>query len=159
MRAEAAAETLAAIERDPEAFVRSLDDPEGKGAPICLPDGSLVHRLPGFSSLDVGQGNSAARSACAGRRERLGPSADLSRAHRLCGEIPWKRGRGHAKAALAQMLPLASGQGLPYVHVTTLPDNVPSQCVHPSPTAACSWNGSCKPARTAAARRCAIAST
>ena len=43
--------------------------------------------------------------------------------------VPWKRGRGYATAALAQMLPLARECGLPYVYVTTQPDNVPSQRV------------------------------
>lgn len=43
-----AQERLAEIERDPDAFLASLDDPEAKGPPIRLPDGSLVPRLPGF---------------------------------------------------------------------------------------------------------------
>jgi len=41
---EAAREELAAIDKDPAAFVASLDDPEARGAPIMLPDGSQVPR-------------------------------------------------------------------------------------------------------------------
>ncbi len=49
IRLEAAArEELARIEADPAAFVASLDDPEAKGPPIKLPDGSTAQRLPGF---------------------------------------------------------------------------------------------------------------
>ncbi|MEQ1868268.1 MAG: GNAT family N-acetyltransferase, partial [Micropepsaceae bacterium] len=50
MRAKASAdEHLQRIERDPIAFVTSLDDPEAKGSPVTLPDGSTVPRLPGFN--------------------------------------------------------------------------------------------------------------
>ncbi|TIX68141.1 MAG: GNAT family N-acetyltransferase, partial [Mesorhizobium sp.] len=45
---EATREQLAAIEEDPAAFLASLDDPEGRGPPITLPDGTTVPRLPGF---------------------------------------------------------------------------------------------------------------
>lgn len=45
MRVKASAdEQLERIERDPIAFVNSLDDPEGKGPPVTLPDGSRVQR-------------------------------------------------------------------------------------------------------------------
>jgi hypothetical protein len=44
----AAREELEQIAIDPAAFVASLDDPEAKGRPIELPDGSTVPRLPGF---------------------------------------------------------------------------------------------------------------
>jgi hypothetical protein len=36
------------IAADPSAFVAALDDPDAKGGPITLPDGSTVARLPGF---------------------------------------------------------------------------------------------------------------
>ncbi|RUV21366.1 GNAT family N-acetyltransferase, partial [Mesorhizobium sp. M1A.F.Ca.IN.022.04.1.1] len=45
---EATREQLEAIEEDPVAFLADLDDPEAKGSPIALPDGTTVPRLPGF---------------------------------------------------------------------------------------------------------------
>jgi predicted acetyltransferase len=41
--------------------------------------------------------------------------------------VPWKRGRGYATAALAQMLDEARSIGLDYVEITTTPDNAASQ--------------------------------
>jgi predicted acetyltransferase len=38
--------------------------------------------------------------------------------------VPWKEGRGYAKAALGQMLPRARMEGLTYVEITTDPDNI-----------------------------------
>ncbi|MEL6565085.1 MAG: hypothetical protein AAFQ59_11645 [Pseudomonadota bacterium] len=35
----------AQIERDPDSFVASLDDPDGRGATETLPDGTTVPRL------------------------------------------------------------------------------------------------------------------
>jgi predicted acetyltransferase len=127
LRADVAVESLAAIERDPEAFVRSLDDPEGNGAPIRLPDGSLVPRLPGFHRW-MWDGE-----FCGTIGFRWSPGTpDLPPTclgHIGYAVVPWKRGRGYATAALAQMLPLARERELPYVYVTTQPDNVPSQRV------------------------------
>src|SRR4051812_35822433 len=45
---EAAEDELARIELSPSRFVDSLVDLEGSGAPVQLPDGTLVPRLPGF---------------------------------------------------------------------------------------------------------------
>jgi predicted acetyltransferase len=41
--------------------------------------------------------------------------------------VPWKQGRGYAKAALAQLLPEAKSIGLPFVEITTDPENIASQ--------------------------------
>jgi RimJ/RimL family protein N-acetyltransferase len=43
--------------------------------------------------------------------------------------VPWKRGRGYAKRALALMLIEARGAGLTFVYVTAHPDNVASHAV------------------------------
>jgi predicted acetyltransferase len=43
--------------------------------------------------------------------------------------VPWKRGRGYAKEALALILPEARKERLPYVEITTDPDNLASQRV------------------------------
>ena len=127
LRVERAQEDLTAIASDPEDFLRSLDDPEGTGAPIRLPDGSIVPRLPGFVRwLWDGE-------FCGSIGFRWNPGTpELPPAcygHIGYAVVPWKRGRGYATAALAQMLPLARDRGLPYVYVTTLPDNIASQRV------------------------------
>ena len=43
--------------------------------------------------------------------------------------VPWKRRLGYATSALKQLLPEAREVGLPYVEITTDPDNVASQRV------------------------------
>lgn len=123
----AAQEDLAFIARDPAGFLASLDDRDARGAPITLPDGSRVVRLPGFQRWmwdgefagSIGMrwqpGTSALPASCPGH---IGYSV-----------VPWKQGRGYAKSALATMLVEAAGIGLAYVDITTDPDNVASQKV------------------------------
>ena len=43
--------------------------------------------------------------------------------------VPWKRGRGYAKQALAEMLERAAAEGLRDIEITTRVDNEPSQRV------------------------------
>lgn len=46
--AEATKEEIAQIESDPIGFIQTkADDQEAKGAPIKMPDGTVVQRLPG----------------------------------------------------------------------------------------------------------------
>ena len=45
------------------------------------------------------------------------------------GVVPWKQRRGYATRALANLLPLAKQEGLPFVAITTDTHNVPSQRV------------------------------
>lgn len=127
LRAEAAEEELYEIGRSPDEFLASLDDPTAKGRPIRLPDGSSAPRLPGFRrwlwdgefcgsiGLRWSQGTASLPEWCLG--------------HIGYAVVPWKRGRGYAKTALAQILPEARTRGLPYVELTTEPDNLASQRV------------------------------
>jgi predicted acetyltransferase len=126
-RAEAAAEELNAIERSRDAFLESLDDPEAKGAPVVMPDGSLVQRLPGTQRW-MWDGEFCGLVALRWRRgtPELPPTC---LGHIGYGVVPWKGGRGYAKAALAQILPEARKLGLPYVEVVTNVDNIASQRV------------------------------
>jgi len=127
-RGEAAArEELAKIDEDPQVFVDQLFDPEAKGPPVTLPDGSTVTRLPGFrlwlwdgefcgsASLRWQPGTEALPPYCLG--------------HIGYGVVPWKRSRGYATQALGELLQHAKAEGLRYVEITTRPDNVPSQRV------------------------------
>jgi predicted acetyltransferase len=123
----AADEHLALIERDAAAFLASHDDPEAKGPPIKMPDGSIIQRLPGVVHW-IWDG---AFCGVIGFRWQKGTSALPSHVlgHIGYSVVPWKQGRGYATAALRQLLPFARAQGLTYVELTTDPGNIPSQKV------------------------------
>lgn len=130
MRPEAAQEQLAAIARDAAAFVAGLTDPEARGAPVKLPDGSSAPRLPGrtFWILD------AADDAFCGSINLRWQAGTPALPPHVLGHlgytvVPWQRRRGHATRALAALLPIARAEGLPYVDATTDEDNFASQRV------------------------------
>jgi predicted acetyltransferase len=112
---------LAAIAQDRAAFLASLDDREGKGAPIILPDGSQVPRLPGFSRW-VWDGG-----FCGVVNMRWQPGTAALPAHVLghvgYGVVPWRRREGHAASALGLLLAEIAPLGLPWVELTTDPGN------------------------------------
>ncbi len=127
MRAEAAQEELARVRSDAQAFIASMEDREAKGPPVTLPDGSVVNRLPGFRRWlwdgefcgSIGfrwqEGTTALPPHCLG--------------HIGYAVVPWKQRLGYAKAALAQLLLEARSVGLPFVEITTDPENQASQRV------------------------------
>ena len=127
LRPEAGQEELALIQADPAAFVASLVDREAKGAPVRMPDGSFVPRLPGYRrwmwdgefcgsiSLRWQQGSNALPPYCLG--------------HIGYAVVPWKQRQGYATQALALLLREAPAEGLTYVQITTEPDNLASQRV------------------------------
>jgi predicted acetyltransferase len=127
MRDEARFEDLQAIATDPDAFLRRFDDRDATAGAIRLPDGSFVPRLPGFRRW-IWDGDFA---GSIGLRWQPGtpelPAYCLG--HIGYSVVPWKRGRGYAKEALARILPEARKEGLPYVEITTDPDNIASQRV------------------------------
>lgn len=128
LRPEAAAEELAAIERDPTAFLAGLVDREAAGDPVTLPDGSLARRLPGYRRWmwdETGFCGSIGFRWQAGT-EDLPPHV---LGHIGYAVVPWKRGRGHARRALALLLQDVRAEGLRFVWVTTDPDNLASQRV------------------------------
>ena len=126
-RPEAAREGLEAIRLDRDAFLATFTDREAKGPPVVLPDGSLAPRLPGIGRWiwDGGFCGSI------GFRWQRG-TAELP-AHVLghigYNVVPWRRGRGCATWALAQMLDEARREGLPHIELTTAPDNPASRHV------------------------------
>lgn len=126
-RPAAAGEELARAERDPEAFVAALDDPEGRGGPITLADGSTVPRLPGFRRW-IWDGTVA---GSVGFRWQPG-TTDLPPhvlGHIGYAVMPWRRRRGYATAALGLLLEEIRPLGLAHVELTADPDNAASQRV------------------------------
>ena len=128
LRGEAAArEELARIARDADAFLASLVDREGAGAPIVLPDSTTVPRLPGYWRW-IWDGE-----FCGSIGFRWQPGTEALPPHCLghigYSVVPWKRGRGYATQALRALLPDAKAEGLRYVEITTVPENVASQRV------------------------------
>ena len=129
--AEAAREELDYIADDPAAFIAALDDREAKGAPITLPDGTKVPRLPGFRRWMWEDGIEGGFCGSIGFRWQPGTTALPAHClgHIGYAVVPWQRRRGHASRALALILPEARREGLRYVELTTDLDNLPSQKV------------------------------
>lgn len=127
LRPQAAQEELARIRADALAFIASVENRDAKGLPVTLPDGSVVNRVPGLRrwlwdgefcgsiSLRWQEGTTDLPPHCLG--------------HIGYAVVPWKQGRGYAKAALAQLLPVARSVGLPFVEITTDPENIASRRV------------------------------
>ena len=127
LRPQAAQEELARIRADAAAFLAGMDDREAAGPPVTLPNGTQVPRLPGFR-MWMWDG-----SFCGSINLRWQKGTPDLPPHCLghigYSVVPWKRRQGHARAALAQLLPMARAVGLPYVELTTDEDNEASQRV------------------------------
>ena len=125
--AAAAREQLEKIAADPDAFVRSLVDREAKGDPIVLKDGTTVRRLPGYQKW-IWDGEFC---GIVGVRWEPGTEAlpPTCLGHIGYAVVPWKRRRGYATAALAEMLREFAVEGLRYAEVTTDPGNIASKRV------------------------------
>ena len=125
--ASAAAEELRQIACDADAFVALMDDRDAKGAPITMPDGSTVPRLPGYRRW-LWDGEFC---GSIGFRWQRGASAlpGYVLGHIGYSVVPWKQRRGYATRALALLLPEARREGLRHVDITTDPDNLASQKV------------------------------
>jgi predicted acetyltransferase len=126
-RPEAAIEQLERIRSDGESFLRGLVDPDARGGPIRLPDGSLIPRLPGIHRWIWD------REFCGvvGLRWQNGTSELPPHVlgHIGFAVVPWMRRQGYATRGLALMLPEARVRGLSCVELTTAPDNIASQSV------------------------------
>ncbi len=127
LRPEVAQEELASIARDAAGYLARKVDREAAGGPVTLPDGSQVARLPGFVCW-VWDGG-----FCGSINFRWQHGTAELPAHVLghvgYAVVPWKRNLGHATEALRQLLPMARAEGLPFIDLTTDPDNIASQRV------------------------------
>jgi predicted acetyltransferase len=123
----AAAEQLAAIAQDAAGFITRQTNLEALGEPVTLPDGSQVQRIPGRQYWIWDDG------FCGRLSIRWQPGTAALPVHVLghvgYSVVTWKRGQGCATEAVRLVLPYARAQGLPFVELTTDPDNVASQKV------------------------------
>ena len=127
IRSEAGREELERIAAGADQFLAEQVDHEAKGPPVKLPDGSTAARIPGYRrwlwdgefcgiiNLRWQPGTAELPPHCLGH---IGYSI-----------VPWKRNRGYATQALELLLPEVRDLGLPYVELTTDPDNVASRRV------------------------------
>jgi predicted acetyltransferase len=122
-----AEEQLAAIAQDAAGFVTRQTNLAPHGDPVTLPDGSQAARIPG-RQFWIWDGEFCGRLSI-----RWQPGTAALPPHVLghvgYAVVPWKRRQGHATQAVRQVLPYARAQGLPYVEITTDPDNIASQKV------------------------------
>ena len=103
-----------------------MEDREAKGPSITLPDGSVANRLPGFRRW-LWDGEFCGSIGLRWQPGHALPPYCLG--HIGYAVVPWKQGLGYAKSALRLILPEAKAVGLPYVEITTDPDNIASQRV------------------------------
>jgi predicted acetyltransferase len=121
---DVSAEPLAAIEADPEQFLR---DHARQTGTIKLDDGTEVPKLPSkIRWMWDGE-------FCGSIGLRWQPGTDdlpeYVLGHIGFAVVPWKRGRGYATQALRVMLPEARGVGLGRLEITCDPDNAASRRV------------------------------
>lgn len=125
--AAATREALEAIQRDPQRYLEWQDDREAKAPPVELPNGTTRKRLPGYHRW-LWDGEFC---GVIGFRWQPGTS-DLPPhvlGHIGYAVVPWKRGRGYATSALAQLLLEVRNEGLDHVEITMDYDNAASRRV------------------------------
>jgi len=118
---------LARVDADPDLVLAQFAAVDPAGRTVTLPDGSVVPRLPGIVRW-MWDGE-----FCGAINLRWQPGTAELPPHVL-GHIgytvvPWKQRRGYATDALAGMLDVARAQRLPFVELTTQPENLASQKV------------------------------
>ncbi len=133
---EAAVEALEKIHANPDSFFATVDDPQAKGPTWTAADGAVRARIPGllrwmWDDAADSEGNAPGFVGSINLRWMPGhaPLPPHILGHLGYAVVPWQRQRGHATRALGLLLPIAKAQGMPFVDITTDPDNFASQRV------------------------------
>jgi predicted acetyltransferase len=130
LRPEARFDELEKIAEDPQAFLKELVDVEGLGAPVKMPDGSTVQKLPGYRKW---LWNEADQEVCGSIGFRWQKGSNALPPHCL-GHMGYSvllahRGKGYATEALRLLLLEAPAQGLTFIEITCDPRNLASRRV------------------------------
>lgn len=129
LRGKAAAdEQLVRIAADPQDFIASLDDQDGRGPPVTWVDGTTHPRLPGINRW-IWDGGFCGSIAFRWWGEGDGLPDWFPYGHIGYAVPEWKRQRGYATAALRLILQEAKARGLTSVELTTDEANPASQGV------------------------------
>jgi predicted acetyltransferase len=116
LRPDATQDELAEIAQYPGTFLSRLEDLQGQGPPVILPDASSVPRLPSLKRWIWTNG------FCGSIALRWLPGTDdlppTCLGHIGYAVVPWRRREGLATAALKEMLLIAHEVGLQRVDLT-----------------------------------------
>jgi predicted acetyltransferase len=118
---------LALAARDPRLVIERLRDRTTDGV-LHLGDGTTAPRLPALFRW-MWDGEFAGNIDLRWQPDGDGRLPEAVPGHVGYGTVEWRRRRGYATEALAQMLRLAVAEGMTEVELVTDVDNVPSQRV------------------------------